>query len=300
MTKRVQLVRHDNAGANAFLGKIGEITVNTGNKSVHVHDGINEGGTEQARADLSNVAVATSSNVGKMSAQQAGELVQALLDIITNAGNITSNDTDIAANLAAIQSNDTDIANNVAAIATNTTKLSGIENGADVTDTANVTAAGALMDSEVDADLKTFSLPASTTISAFIRTLLDDAAASNARTTLGLGGLAILNTVGAAQIDADAVGSSEIAANAVGTSELTQTVGSTGSQGLADGATWIPAAGFYNVVCDSAPVVLQIFTGAVWRSGQSEVGGLIWFDGTNMRIKNNSGGSVTLYYQKLA
>ena len=43
------------------------------------------------------------------------------------------------------------------------------------------------MDSEVDADLKTFSLPANTTISAFGKTLVDDASASAARTTLGLG-----------------------------------------------------------------------------------------------------------------
>lgn len=52
--------------------------------------------------------------------------------------------------------------------------------------TANVATAGALMDSEVDVDLKTFVLPASTTISAFGATLIDDAASSNARTTLGL------------------------------------------------------------------------------------------------------------------
>jgi hypothetical protein len=65
-------------------------------------------------------------------------------------------------------------------------KLDAIEASADVTDTTNVTAAGALMDSEVDADLKTLSLPASTTISAFGASLVDDAAATNARTTLGL------------------------------------------------------------------------------------------------------------------
>ncbi len=72
-------------------------------------------------------------------------------------------------------------------VATDGTKLDGIESGADQTDTANVTAAGALMDSEVDVDIKTLSLPANTTISAYGKTLVDDADAATARTTLGLG-----------------------------------------------------------------------------------------------------------------
>ena len=65
-------------------------------------------------------------------------------------------------------------------------KLALIEDGADVTSTANVTAAGALMDSEVDADIKTLSLPASTTISTFGASLVDDADAAAGRTTLGV------------------------------------------------------------------------------------------------------------------
>lgn len=64
------------------------------------------------------------------------------------------------------------------------TKLDWIEALADVTDTTNVTAAWALMDSEVDANIKTLTLPASTTISAFWATVIDDADASAARTTL--------------------------------------------------------------------------------------------------------------------
>ena len=66
------------------------------------------------------------------------------------------------------------------------TKLTNIEENADVTDTTNVTAAGALMDSEVDADIKTLSLPANTTISDFGKTVVDDADAAAARTTLGV------------------------------------------------------------------------------------------------------------------
>jgi hypothetical protein len=71
-------------------------------------------------------------------------------------------------------------------IAADGSKLDGIESGADVTDTANVTAAGALMDSEVDADIKTLSLPANTTISTFGASLVDDIDAATARTTLGV------------------------------------------------------------------------------------------------------------------
>jgi hypothetical protein len=63
-------------------------------------------------------------------------------------------------------------------------KLDGIEALADVTDVANVTAAGALMESEVDADIKTLALPANTTISTYGATIVDDANAAAVRTTI--------------------------------------------------------------------------------------------------------------------
>ena len=66
------------------------------------------------------------------------------------------------------------------------TRLASVEAAADVTDTTNVTAAGALMDSEVDADIKTLVLPANTTISAFGATLVDDANQAAAQATLGV------------------------------------------------------------------------------------------------------------------
>lgn len=60
--------------------------------------------------------------------------------------------------------------------------------GQSLVDDAN--AATALTTLGLDADLATFALPASTTISTFGASLIDDAAASNARTTLGLGTMA--------------------------------------------------------------------------------------------------------------
>ena len=66
------------------------------------------------------------------------------------------------------------------------TKLDSVESSADVTDATNVTAAGALMDSEL-ADLtgvKTLTLPDSTAISNFAKTFLDDTSASAVKTTL--------------------------------------------------------------------------------------------------------------------
>ena len=57
-----------------------------------------------------------------------------------------------------------------------------------------------------------------TTISTFGATLVDDANASAARTTLGLGSLATLSTVGSSQIDANSVTASELNISGNGTS----------------------------------------------------------------------------------
>lgn len=53
---RVLRLRRGDAGSNAaFIGMEGEITFDTENKILHVHDGETAGGFKIARADLSNV-----------------------------------------------------------------------------------------------------------------------------------------------------------------------------------------------------------------------------------------------------
>ena len=69
---------------------------------------------------------------------------------------------------------------------TSSTKLGTIETNADVTDTANVTSAGAVMDSEVSSlsGIKTLTVPDSPTTTTLIATLTDDTTAAAARATL--------------------------------------------------------------------------------------------------------------------
>ena len=58
MTKQVQRRRGTATQHTSFTGAEGEISVNTTNKSIHVHDGVTTGGIEAARADLTNVTEA--------------------------------------------------------------------------------------------------------------------------------------------------------------------------------------------------------------------------------------------------
>lgn len=81
---------------------------------------------------------------------------------------------------------------------------------------------------------------------------------------------------------------------------------STGSQVIGIGSTWTPTVGVYQIV--STPVIsggenliLELYISGSWRDGSHAGGsspdGIIFFDGTNMRLLAGSS-SVTVYYQK--
>ena len=63
MATQIQFRRGTDVQHDSFTGATGEVTVNTTNKSLHVHDGTTAGGFEAARTDLSN-----HSNVGILTA----------------------------------------------------------------------------------------------------------------------------------------------------------------------------------------------------------------------------------------
>ena len=198
-----------NAAVAANTAKVGITTqqasdITTNNAKVGIT-------TAQANAITANTAKNSypSADATKLAGIEAGAevnptstdgLSEGTTNLYYTEARVSAN-TSVAANTAKVgitTQQATDITTNNAKISfdsTSSTKLAGIETGADVTDTANVTAAGALMDSEVDADIKTLSLPANTTISTFAKTFLDDADAAAVRATIGAGTSSTTGTV---------------------------------------------------------------------------------------------------------
>ena len=217
MTTAVQRRRGTNTEHASFTGLEGEISVNTTNESVHVHDGSTAGGFELMRADGANSTV----TLGDISGVTAGTglsgggttgtvtldidgtvatlagtqtftnktLTSPILNTPTigtsfTIGGATITETELeildGATVTTTELNYVDgvtssiqtqidakaplaspsFTGNVSVggtvdgrdVATDGTKLDGIEASADVTDTANVTAAGAVMDSELTSE----------------------------------------------------------------------------------------------------------------------------------------------------
>lgn len=147
MTSQVQKRRGTTAEHSTFTGAEGEITVDTSKDTAVVHDGVSAGGKPLAREDLNNVAGATIASKLSGVAQSNVDINSGAIDGTTVG--LTTPATGAFTSLSA--SGNISVTGTVDGrdVAADGAKLDGIEAGADVTDTANVTAAGALMDSEL-------------------------------------------------------------------------------------------------------------------------------------------------------
>ncbi len=89
-------------------------------------------------------------------------------------------------------------------------------------------------------------------------------------------------------------------------SSISTTPVSTGNQTINAGNTWTPSTGVYQIVRDdeqSSTGFLEIYISGNWRGLSTLVSssagiGIIFCDGTNMRIRCYTGSFVTIYYQK--
>ena len=126
--------------------------------------------------------------------------------------------------------------------------------------------------------------------------------AAAARTNLGLGALATLNSVGASQIDAGGVGNSELASSAVTTSKISWSSAAASVNLFGVGDTWTPSAGLYAISIvdvNATGFALQTNVSGTWRGDAGFAGGTVYADGSNVRFYIASG-EINLYYRKLS
>jgi len=167
MARQIQLRRGTTTQTNAFTGALAEVTVDTDKDTVVVHDGSTAGGHPLAKTSDLGTAATTAATDYATAAQ--GTLADTAVqpDDSPSFGSVTVSGTvdgrDVAADgtkLDGVEAGATADqtgaqiktayeAETSAFTDAQFTKLAGIEASADVTDTVNVTASGALMDSEI-------------------------------------------------------------------------------------------------------------------------------------------------------
>jgi hypothetical protein len=171
------------------------------------------------------------------------------------------------------------------------TKLDGIEALADVTDTTNVTAAGALMDSEVDANLKTLVLPANTQAAAQATLGVDPAGTDNSTDVTLAGTLDYITLVGQV-LTRNAV---DLAADVTGNLPVTNLNSGTNASATTfwrgDG-TWVTPSGSGDVSKVGTPVNNQV---GVWTGdGTLEGDPDFTFDATTNTLTIAASGKLAL------
>lgn len=124
---------------------------------------------------------------------------------------------------------------------------------------------------------------------------------ATARTNLGLGALAVLDTVSGTEIDADSISNSEMADDAITHTEIDFSFNSGGSQTINLGTPWTVPEGLYAFsVTGSGTGTIQVNQGGSWRISNTDwAGGAVVSNGSSVRI-GASGASIVVYYLRIA
>ena len=75
--------------------------------------------------------------------------------------------------------------------------------------------------------------------------------------------------------------------------------GSYSTQSITNGSTWTIPAGLYIFTSGNVGVWLQVKDGTTNWNGAAPVTGLVLSDGTNFRVYNGSGSTMSVFYRKL-
>lgn len=148
MPTQIQLRRGTSTQNNGFTGAVGEVTVNTSNNALRVHDGSTQGGFESALNDLSNVqttsALSLASIVTTGNVDVGGNLTVTGTTTF-NGGTLTLGDadTDNVVFGADVQSSIIPDADDSYALGTSAKKWSDLH-VVDITATGNISATGTL------------------------------------------------------------------------------------------------------------------------------------------------------------
>ena len=167
MARQIQLRRGTTTQTNAFTGALAEVTVDTDKDTVVVHDGSTAGGHPLVKTSDLGTAATTPATDYATAAQGALADTAVQPDDSPSFGSVTVSGTvdgrDVAADGTKLDGVEAGATADQTGAQIKTayeaepsaftdaqfTKLAGIEASADVTDTVNVTASGALMDSEI-------------------------------------------------------------------------------------------------------------------------------------------------------
>ena len=82
--------------------------------------------------------------------------------------------------------------------------------------------------------------------------------------------------------------------------DLIDTITTEGTQNIGATSSWTPPQGFFNMTAETSvnAARVDLYISAAWKAGKSSVSGVIFCDGTNMRLTNSVATAYDTYWQR--